>query len=151
MRQTHTAGEKLFVDYCGQTVPVINAATGEVSDAQVFVAVLGASNYTFAEATRSQKLEDWIGSHARAFAFFGGAPQLVVPDNLKSGVTKACRYEPLLNQTYAEMLLHYHTVALPARPYKPKDKAKVEVGRAGCGRAGYLPDCANTSSSHSLS
>ena len=128
MRQTHRAGEKLFVDYCGQTVLVINAATGEVSEVQVFVAVLGASNYTFAEATRSQKLEDWIGSHVRAFAFFGGTPQLVVPDNLKSGVTRACRYEPLVNQTYAEMLRHYNTVALPARPYKPKDKAKVEVG-----------------------
>ena len=128
MRQTHRAGEKMFVDYCGSTVPIINAATGEVTEAQIFVAVLGASNYTFAEATRSQKLEDWVGSHTRAFAFFGGVPQLVVPDNLKSGVTRACRYEPLLNQTYAEMLRHYNTVALPARPYKPKDKAKAEVG-----------------------
>lgn len=128
MRQTHRAGEKMFVDYCGRTVPIINATTGEVSEAQIFVAVLGASNYTFAEAVASQKMEDWIGSHSRAFAFFGGVPQLVVPDNLKSGVTRACRYEPLLNQTYAEMLRHYNTVALPARPYKPKDKAKVEVG-----------------------
>lgn len=127
MRQTHRAGEKMFVDYCGKTVPVINAATGEVCEAQIFVAVLGASNYTFAEATRSQKLEDWVASHTRAFAFFDGVPQLVVPDNLKSAVTKACRYEPLLNQTYEEMLRHYNTVALPARPYKPKDKAKAEV------------------------
>lgn len=128
MRQTHRAGEKMFVDYCGKTVPIINAATGEVEEAQIFVAVLGASNYTFAEATRSQKLEDWVSSHTRAFAFFGGVPQLVVPDNLKSGVSRACRYEPLLNQTYADMLRHYNTVALPARPYKPKDKAKAEVG-----------------------
>lgn len=128
MRQTHRPGEKLFVDYCGKTIPIINTVTGEVSEAQVFVAVLGASNYTFAEATHSQKLEDWTGSHVRAFAFFGGVPQLVVPDNLKSAVTKACRYEPLLNQTYAEMLRHYNTTALPARPYKPKDKAKAEVG-----------------------
>jgi transposase len=128
MRQTHRPGEKMFVDYCGKTVSVINAASGEVSEAQIFVAVLGASNYTFAEATHSQKLEDWTGSHTRAFAFFGGVPQLVVPDNLKSAVTRACRYEPLLNQTYEEMLRHYNTVALPARPYKPKDKAKAEVG-----------------------
>jgi transposase len=127
MRQTHRAGEKMFVDYCGKTVSIINAATGEASEAQIFVAVLGASNYTFAEATASQKMEDWTGSHTRAFAFFGGVPQLVVPDNLKSAVSKACRYEPLLNQTYAEMLRHYNTVALPARPYKPRDKAKVEA------------------------
>ena len=128
MRQIHRPGEKLFVDYCGKTVPVINAATGEVTEAQIFVAVLGASNYTFAEATRSQKLEDWVASHTRAFAFLGGVPQLVVPDNLRSAVRSACRYEPLLNQTYEEMLHHYNTVALPARPYKPKDKAKAEVG-----------------------
>jgi transposase len=128
MRQTHRAGEKLFVDYCGPTIPIVNLATGEVKEAQVFVAVLGASNYTYAEATATQSLPDWIGSHTRAFAFFGGVPQLVVPDNLKSGVTRACRYEPLLNTSYAEMLAHYQTAALPARPYKPRDKAKVEVG-----------------------
>ncbi len=128
MRQVHRAGEKLFVDYCGQSVPVINAATGEVREAQVFVAVMGASNYTFAEATWSQSLPDWIGSHTRAFAFLGGVPQLVVPDNLKSATSKACRYEPLLNASYDRMLRHYATVALPARPYKPQDKAKVEAG-----------------------
>lgn len=128
MRQVHRAGEKLFVDYCGQTVPIINAATGEVKIAQVFVATLGASNYTFAEATWSQSLPDWIGSHTRAFAFFGGTPQLVVPDNLKSGVSRACRYEPLLNASYHQMLAHYGCAALPARPYKPRDKAKVEAG-----------------------
>jgi transposase len=128
MRQTHTPGEKVFVDYCGKTVPIINSVTGEITQAQIFVAVLGASNYTFADAPLSQKLSDWIGSHIRAFDFFGGVPQLVVPDNLKSAVDKACRYEPLLNQTYAEMLIHYNTIALPARPYKPKDKAKAEVG-----------------------
>ena len=128
MRQTHRAGEKLFVDYCGPTVPIINAATGEVREAQVFVAVLGASNYTYAEATWTQSLADWIGSHTRAFSFFGGVPHLIVPDNLKSGVTRACRYEPLLNQSYFEMLSHYGCAALPARPYKPQDKAKVEVG-----------------------
>jgi len=127
MRQVHRAGEKLFVDYCGQTVPIINAATGEVREAQVFVAVMGASNYTFVEATWTQSLPDWIGSHTRAFAYFNGVPQLVVPDNLKSATTKACRYEPLLNASYDRMLRHYETVALPARPYKPQDKAKVEV------------------------
>lgn len=128
MRQTHKEGEKLFVDYAGQKVSVVNASTGEVREANIFVAVLGASNYTFAEATWTQSLIDWIGSHIRAFNFFGGVPLLVIPDNLKSGVTKACRYEPLLNTSYFEMLSHYETAALPARPYKPRDKAKVEAG-----------------------
>jgi len=128
MRQVHQAGEKLFVDYCGPTVTIVNAATGEAREAQIFVAVLGASNYTFAEATWTQKLFDWIASHVRAFAFFCGVPALVVPDNLRSGVTKACRYEPLLNASYQQMLAHYETAALPARPYKPRDKAKVEAG-----------------------
>lgn len=128
MRQTHRAGEKLFVDYAGLTVPVINAVTGEIKEAQIFVAVLGASNYTYAEATWTQGLADWIGAHTRAFTFFDGVPALVVPDNLKSGVTRACRYEPLLNTSYFEMLAHYGTAALPARPYKARDKAKVESG-----------------------
>ncbi|MCU1264926.1 MAG: integrase [Acidobacteria bacterium] len=127
MRQTHQAGEKLFVDYCGPTVAVVNVVTGEIKEAQIFVAVLGASNYTFAEATWTQGLADWIGSHTRAFAFLEGVPALVVPDNLRSAVSKACRYEPLLNTTYFQMLAHYGTAALPARPYKPRDKAKVEV------------------------
>lgn len=127
LRQTHRAGEKMFVDYCGKTVSLACAATDEVREVQVFVAVLGASNYTYAEATVSQKLEDWIGSHVRSFEFFGGVPEMVVPDNLKSGVKKACRYEPLLNDSYQLMLEHYRTCALPARPYKPRDKAKVET------------------------
>jgi len=128
LRQTHRAGEKLFVDYAGPTVDIIDRETGEVRIAQIFVAVLGASNYTYVEATWTQTLPDWIASHVRAFEFFGGVPELVVPDNLKSGVTQACRYEPLLNRTYQEMLAHYGTLALPARPAKPRDKAKVEVG-----------------------
>lgn len=127
MRQTHRAGEKLFVNYCGPTVEIVNAATGEVRQAQVFVACMGASNYTFAEATWTQALPDWIASHVRAFSFFGAVPQLVIPDNLKSGVTRSCPYDPALNTTYAEMLAHYETAALPARPYKPRDKAKVET------------------------
>ena len=128
MRQQHKAGEKLFVDYCGQTVPIIDAATGATHAAQIFVAVLGASSYTYAEATRSQKLPDWTGSHARAFEFFGGVTELVIPDNLKSGVDKPCRYEPALNQTYQDLATHYGTAIIPARVRKPKDKAKVEVG-----------------------
>jgi transposase len=128
MRQTHRAGEKLFVDYAGQTVAVVDPATGEAHDAQVFVAVLGASNYTFVEATWTQSLPDWISSHVRAFDFFGGVPELIIPDNLKSGVTRACRYEPDLNPTYAEMAAHYQVAVMPARPRKPKDKSKVEVG-----------------------
>src|SRR5262245_33948286 len=128
MRQTHRAGEKMFIDYAGPTVPIINALTGEIEEAQVFIAVLGASNYTYAEATYSQQLHDWIGSHVRAFEFFGGVPQLIIPDNLKSGVTRADRYEPTLNRSYQEMLEHYSTAALPTRPGKPKDKSKVENG-----------------------
>ena len=128
LRHVHHAGEKLFVDYCGPTVPVIDGLSGAVRSAQIFVAVLGASNYTYAEATWTQSLPDWIGSHVRALTFFGGVPHLVIPDNLKAGVAKACRYEPQLTPTYAEWARHYNTVVLPARPYKPKDKAKVEVG-----------------------
>jgi len=128
MRQSHKAGEKLFVDYAGPTVPVIDGATGEVREAQVFVAVLGASNYTFAEATWTQTLPDWMGSHVRAFGFLGGVPELVVPDNLKSGVSRACRYEPDVNPTYQDLATHYGVAVIPARAVKPRDKAKVEVG-----------------------
>jgi transposase len=129
MRQTHIAGEKLFVDYCGQTVPIVDPHTGEILfDAQVFVAVLGASNYTYAEATRSQQLQDWVMSHARAFSFFGGCPELVVPDCLKSAVSKACRHDPDVNPTYQAMASHYGVAILPARPRRPKDKSKAEVG-----------------------
>ena len=127
MRQTHVAGEKLFVDYAGTTMDVIDGATGEVHACQIFVAALGASSYTFAEATRTQSLSDWIGSHVRAFAFFGGVPDMVVSDNLKSGITKACFHEPEVNRSYAEMAAHYDTAIVPARPYKPRDKSKVEV------------------------
>jgi transposase len=128
MRQDHKAGEKLFVDYAGQTVGMVDPHTGEIKEAQIFVAVLGASSYTFAEATWTQGLPDWIGSHLRAFSFFGGVPELLVPDNLKSGVYRACRYEPGINLTYQEMAAHYGTAVLPARVKKPKDKAKVEAG-----------------------
>lgn len=126
LRQSHRAGEKMFVDYAGQTVPVVDRNTGEVRDAQIFVAVLGASNATFAEATWDQSLPSWIGSHTRAFSFFGGVTRIVVPDNPLAGVSKACRYEPEINPTYNEMATHYGTVIIPARPGKPKDKAKVE-------------------------
>jgi transposase len=128
MRQVHHAGEKLFIDYCGQTVPVIDKSTGEVQDCQVFVAVLGASNFTYAEATYTQGLPDWIGSHVRALEFIGGVPEILVPDNLLSGITKACRYEPGVNRTYQEMAVHYGAAVIPARVRKPKDKAKVEAG-----------------------
>lgn len=128
MRQEHRPGEKLFVDYCGRTLPIIDAATGEIREAQVFVAVLGASNYTYAEATFTQGLPDWIGSHVRAFGFFGGVPRAVVPDNLRAAVSKSCRYEPLINATYQELAEHYGAAIIPARVRKPKDKAKAEVG-----------------------
>jgi transposase len=128
MRQVHRPGEKLFVDYCGSTVPVLDAETGEVRQAQVFVAVWGASSYTFAEATWSQGLADWIGSHVRAFEFAGGLTELVIPDNLRSGVNRVCRYEPELNPTYQDLAVHYGVAVMPARVRKPRDKAKVESG-----------------------
>lgn len=128
LRHEHRAGEKLFVDYAGPTVPVQDPATGEVRQAAIFVAVLGASSYTFAEATWTQGLADWIGSHLRAFEYFGGVPEIVVPDNLKSGVTRPCRYEPEINRTYEEMAAHYGVAVIPARRRKPRDKAKVEAG-----------------------
>ncbi|MEZ5519269.1 MAG: IS21 family transposase [Gammaproteobacteria bacterium] len=128
MRQDHRAGEKLFVDYAGQTVPVIDQTTGEVRQAQIFVAVLGASNYTYAEATWTQSLPDWIGSHVRTFRFLGGVPELVVPDNLRAGVSRAHRYEPDANPTYQDMASHYGVAILPTRVRKPRDKAKVESG-----------------------
>ena len=128
MRQTHTPGEKLFVDYAGPTVAITDPLTGEIRQAALFVAVLGASNYTYCEATWSQGLPDWIGSHVRAFEFFGGVPAVLVPDNLKSGVNKACSYDPQLNPTYRDLAEHYGTAVIPARPRHPKDKAKVEAG-----------------------
>lgn len=127
MRQIHKAGEKMFVDYAGHTLPIVDRSTGEIREAQIFVAVLGASSYTFAEATRSQALADWIGSHTRALSFFGGVPQIIVPDNLKSGVTKPCRFDPDINPTYNDLALHYGTAVIPGRVRKPKDKAKAEV------------------------
>lgn len=128
MRHEHRAGEKLFVDYAGQTVNVIDRETGEIHKAQIFVAVLGASSYTYAEATLGQQLEDWISSHVRAFSFFSGVPEAIVPDNLKSGVSRVCRYEPDINPTYHDLANHYETIVLPTRVRKPRDKAKVEAG-----------------------
>lgn len=129
MRQTHVAGDKLFVDYSGKTIPVlINLKTGEIREAQVFVAVLGASNYTYAEATWTQASSDWIASHTRAFEFFGGVTKLLIPDNLKSGVKKPDLYESVINRSYEDMATHYGTAVMPARVRRPKDKAKAEIG-----------------------
>ena len=128
MRQKHKAGEKLFIDYAGQTVPVVDPETGEIWPAEIFVAVLGASNYTYAEAQRSQSLPNWIGAHVRALAFLGGAPEVLVPDNLKAGVKSPHLYEPDLNPTYQDFAQHYGLAVVPARVRKPKDKSKVEVG-----------------------
>ena len=128
MRQHHRAGEKLFVDYAGQTVEVVERSSGEVRQAQIFVATLGASNYTYAEATWTQGLADWCASHLRTFEFLGAVPALLVPDNLKSAVARPCRYEPEANATYEELATHYGTAILPARVRRPRDKAKVEQG-----------------------
>jgi transposase len=128
MRQEHRAGERLFVDYAGQTVPVLDRRTGELRPAQVFVAVLGASSYTYAEASWSQSLADWLGAHSRALAFLGGVPQIVVPDNLRSAVSRAHRYEPEINPAYQQWADHHGVAVLPARVRKPRDKAKAEAG-----------------------
>jgi len=128
LKQEHLAGEKLFIDYAGQTIPIYDPNTGKVAcDAQIFIATLGASNYTYVEASASQSLPDWIGSHVRAFDFFGGVAQILVPDNLKSGVTHPSRYEPDVNLTYLDLARHYDTTVIPTRPGKPRDKAKVET------------------------
>jgi len=128
LRQEHRAGEKTFLDYAGQTMPVVDPTTGEIREAQVFIGVLGASNYTFAEATWTQTLPDWIGSHVRMFAYYGGVSTALVPDNLHSGVTRACYYDPDVNPTYQDLATHYGTAVLPTRPHRPRDKAKVESG-----------------------
>jgi transposase len=126
MRRDYKGGEKGFVDYAGLTVEIVNRESGEITLAHIFVMVLGASNYTFAEATPSQELHHWIGSHIRAFQYFGGVPEIVVPDNLTSGVTSPCRYEPGVNRTYQELAEHYGVAVIPARVKSPRDKAKVE-------------------------
>ena len=126
MRQVHVAGEKLFVDYAGQTVPIIDAATGEISPAQIFVATLGASNYTFACATARQTTADWIGAQVRALEFFGGAPRLIVPDQTRALIRRPDRYDPQPNRVYEEFALHYGCAILAARPAHPRDKPKVE-------------------------
>lgn len=128
MRQEHKAGEKLFIDFCGPTVPVINPDTGEERRAAIFVAVMGASNYTYVEACEGQDMASWLNANSRCLSFLGGVPELLIPDNLKSGVNKADRYEPEINASYQALAEHFKTVILPARPYKPKDKAKAEVG-----------------------
>jgi transposase len=128
LRQEHRAGEKVFVDFAGQTIPIVDRKTGEITQTQLFVAVLGASNYTYAEAVPSQELAHWIGAHVRAFEYFGGVPQIIVPDNVKAAVTQAHRYEPELNRTFGDLAAHYGCAVIPARPRKPRDKAKVETG-----------------------
>jgi len=127
MRQVHKAGEKSFIDYSGKKPSFVDKTSGEVIEVELFVAVLGASNLTFAEATLTQRAHDFVGSHMRAFAYFGGVPKMTVPDQLKSAVKTACRYEPLMNQTYSSLGSHYGFAIVPARPGKPRDKAKVEV------------------------
>lgn len=128
MRQEHAAGDKVFVDYSGKKIPIVDRKTGEIREAEIFVAVLGASSFTYAEATWTQTLPDWIGSHVRMFRFFGGVPRLIVPNNLKSGVSRASFYDPEINRSYGMMASHYGVGVLPARPRRPKDKSKVENG-----------------------
>ena len=128
MRQEHVAGDKVFVDYSGKKLSIADPLTGEIREAEIFVGVLGASGFTYAEATWTQALQDWIGAHVRMFRFLGGVPRLIVPDNLKSGVNHASFYDPEINRSYGMMASHYGVGILPARPRRPKDKAKVENG-----------------------
>lgn len=128
MRQTHIAGERLFVDYAGQTVPVVDASSGEITQAQVFVAVMGASNYTYACATARQAAADWIGAIIAALEFIGGVPRLIVPDQTRALIARPDRYEPTVNRLVEELCDHYDVAVLPARPAHPRDKPKVEVG-----------------------
>ena len=128
MRQVHRAGEKAFIDYSGKRPRIVDATTGEVTEVELFVMVLGASNYTYAEATRTQTLADFVGSTVRGLEYFGAVPEMLVPDQLRSAVKTPHRYEPEINATFAEMARHYATAVVPARPRKPKDKAKVEGG-----------------------
>lgn len=128
MRQVHRAGEKVFIDYSGRKPRIVDPATGEVTEVEFFVAVLGASNYTYAEVTRTQQLAEFVGSTTRALEYFGGAPEVIVPDQLRSAVSGPDRYEPDINPTYLEMAQHYGVTVIPARPRKPRDKAKVEGG-----------------------
>ena len=127
LRQYHEPGKSLFVDFSGLTVPWLDENTGEIFEAQIFVAALGASNYTFAKACPDQTLDSWINCHVSAFKFFRGVPKIIVPDNLRAGVSRACRYDPDTNPTYLALADHYDTAVMPTRAYKPKDKAKVEV------------------------
>lgn len=128
LRQEYRAGEKMFVDFAGKGIEVIDPLTGDIKEAEIFVAVLGASNYTYAEAMESQDIPSWITAHIHAFEYYGGVPEITIPDNLKAGVSKACRYEPDLSPTYQDMAAYYGIAVIPARVRKPQDKAKVEAG-----------------------
>ncbi|MDP2182173.1 MAG: IS21 family transposase, partial [Actinomycetota bacterium] len=128
MRQEHALGEKLFIDWAGDTIPVVDPLTGEIRPCYLFLGVLGASNYTYAEPTLSQELTPFLAAHVRMFEFLGGCPELLVPDNLKTGVTSPSYYEPDLNPAYTALAEHYGCCVLPTRPGRPRDKAKVEAG-----------------------
>ncbi len=128
LRQDHVAGKKMFVDFPGQTVPIYDHETeAVVMEAQIFVRVLGASNYVYVRSAALQQLVPWVNAHARAFAFYGGSPEIAVVDNLPSGATKAHRYEPIINESYLDMASHFGVAVVPARPFRPRDKAKVET------------------------
>jgi len=126
MRQQHRAGEKTFLDFSGKRPHLVDRRTGEEIPVELFVGALGASGYTYAEATQTQKLHDWVGAHTRMVEYFGGSTEMWVPDQLKSAITQSCRYEPGVNRSYQELATHYGAVVVPARPAKPRDKAKVE-------------------------
>ena len=142
MRQSQTAGEKLFVDYAGDGVPVVvDRLTGEIRTAQIFVAVLGASNFTYSEATWTQGLADWIGAHVHAFEAIGGVPRLLVPDNTKVAVIKACLYDPQINRTYADMAAHYDTGNTSGPSAASERQGQGRDGGAALSSAGFWGGC----------
>jgi len=146
LRQIHPAGERLFVDFAGHSMEVIEGTTGEIRRAEIFVAVLGASSFTYAEATWSQTLPDWVGAHVNALRFLGGVPRQIVSDNLKSGITKACFYEPTVNRTYAAMAAHYGTAIIPARPSSRATRRRLRWACRWCS-AGFWRGCGTGGSS----
>lgn len=128
MKQHHKAGEKVFVDFSGMKMPIVNPMTGEINEAEIFVGVLGASDYPFVMAVPTQSERDFYEAHVKMFEYLGGVPELIVPDNLKSGVLRSDRYDPELNPDYQALATHYGCAIMPTRPHKPKDKAKAENG-----------------------
>jgi transposase len=137
LRQDHRPGEKLFLDWAGATIPIHHRG-GSVTQAPLFVSALGVSSYTYAEAVTDQQMANWLKVQMNALEFYDGCPRLLIPDNTKTGVTRACIYEPDLNPTYQEFAIHYRVAVMPTRPRKPRDKAdRLGISLPRCRQAGW--------------